>query len=75
MAASKVKIRALPEKDLDSIVEIDRKVLGKSRRKHWERKISYADIYPRPALVYSRNLSKTSNVQEKKRNLKLKKAK
>jgi len=32
-------------------VEIDRKVLGKSRRKHWERKISYADIYPRPALV------------------------
>ena len=46
-----MKIRAVTEKDLDSIVEIDEKILGRTRRKHWERKISYADVYPRPALV------------------------
>ncbi len=48
---NKVKIRALNEKDLDAVVEIDRKVLGKKRRAFWKRKIAYADIYPRPALV------------------------
>lgn len=51
MAVGKVKIRALTEDDLESIVEIDRNVLGESRREYWMRKISYADIYPRPSLV------------------------
>lgn len=46
-----LKIRTLTENDLDSIVEIDRKILGKSRRDYWKRKVGYADIYPRPALV------------------------
>jgi len=46
-----LKIRGLIEKDLDAVVEIDRKILGKSRREYWRRKIGYADIYPRPALV------------------------
>ena len=46
-----VKIRALNEKDINAVVEIDRKVLGKERRTFWERKMAYADIYPRPALV------------------------
>jgi ribosomal protein S18 acetylase RimI-like enzyme len=32
-------------------VEIDKKVLGNERRAYWKRKIAYADIYPRPALV------------------------
>jgi len=48
---SELKIRALTEKDLDAVVEIDRKVLGKPRYEYWKRKIGYADIYPRPALV------------------------
>jgi ribosomal protein S18 acetylase RimI-like enzyme len=47
----KVKIRVLKESDVDAVVEIDRKVLGKERREFWKRKIAYADIYPRPALV------------------------
>jgi ribosomal protein S18 acetylase RimI-like enzyme len=47
----KVKIRVLDESDLDAVVEIDRKVLGKDRRAFWKRKIAYAGIYPRPALV------------------------
>lgn len=51
MAIGKVKIRALTEDDLESIVEIDRNVLGESRREYWMRKISYTDIYPRPSLV------------------------
>jgi ribosomal protein S18 acetylase RimI-like enzyme len=46
-----LKIRSLNEDDLDAVVEIDRKVLGKTRRDYWRRKIGYADIYPRPALV------------------------
>jgi len=46
-----VKIRVLSENDLDAVVEIDRKVLGKERRAFWKRKMAYADIYPRPALV------------------------
>ena len=46
-----VKIRALNEKDIDAVVEIDRRVLGQERRPFWERKMAYADIYPRPALV------------------------
>lgn len=46
-----VKIRVLSENDLDSVVRIDKKVLGKERRDFWKRKIAYSDIYPRPALV------------------------
>jgi ribosomal protein S18 acetylase RimI-like enzyme len=47
----KLKIRVLDESDLDAVVEIDRRVLGKDRRAFWKRKIAYAGIYPRPALV------------------------
>lgn len=47
----KIKIRVLTENDLDAVVEIDKKVLGKERREFWRRKIAYTDIYPRPALV------------------------
>ena len=46
-----LKIRSLTENDLDAVVEIDRKILGKTRREHWKRKMGYANIYPRPALV------------------------
>src|SRR3972149_5180548 len=46
-----LKIRGLTENDLDAVVEIDRKILGKSRRGYWKRKIGYVDIYPRPVLV------------------------
>ena len=48
---AKVKIRVLDENDLDAVVEIDKRVLGKERRAFWKRKIAYAGIYPRPALV------------------------
>jgi ribosomal protein S18 acetylase RimI-like enzyme len=46
-----MKIRVLGENDLGAVVEIDKKILGKKRRAYWKRKITYADIYPRPALV------------------------
>ena len=49
--SGKVKIRVLDESDLDAVVEIDKRVLGKERRAFWKRKIAYAGIYPRPALV------------------------
>lgn len=49
--SNKMKIRVLNENDLDAVVEIDKKILGKERRDFWKRKIAYADIYPRPALV------------------------
>jgi len=48
---TKLTIRSLNENDLDAVVEIDRKILGKPRRNYWRRKMAYADIYPRPALV------------------------
>lgn len=48
---TEIKIRSLTERDLDAVVEIDRKILGKTRREYWRRKIGFADIYPRPALV------------------------
>jgi ribosomal protein S18 acetylase RimI-like enzyme len=48
---TKLRIRSLTEHDLDAVVEIDRKILGKNRREYWKRKMGYADIYPRPALV------------------------
>ena len=46
-----VKIRGLSDIDLDSVVEIDKKIFGKERREFWKRKVLYSDIYPRPALV------------------------
>ncbi len=49
--SNKMKIRVLNENDLDAVVEIDEKILGRERRDFWKRKIAYADIYPRPALV------------------------
>ena len=49
--SNKMKIRVLNENDLGAVVEIDKKILGKERRDFWKRKIAYADIYPRPALV------------------------
>jgi ribosomal protein S18 acetylase RimI-like enzyme len=49
--SDEVKIRVLVENDLDAVVEIDKKVLGEERRAYWKRKMAYADIYPRPALV------------------------
>ena len=52
---SELKIRVLNENDLDAVVKIDRKVLGKIRRDYWKRKIAYIDIYPRPALVAEMN--------------------
>jgi ribosomal protein S18 acetylase RimI-like enzyme len=51
MMREKVKIRVLDENDLDAVVGIDKRVLGKERRAFWKRKIVYAGIYPRPALV------------------------
>ena len=48
---TELRIRSLTENDLDAVVEIDRKILGKNRREYWKRKMGYADIYPRPALV------------------------
>jgi GNAT superfamily N-acetyltransferase len=51
MNSEKVKIRVLGENDLDAVVRIDKKTLGKDRRTFWRRKIAYAGIYPRPALV------------------------
>jgi len=52
---SEMRIRSLTENDLDAVVEIDRKILGKTRHEYWKRKIGYADIYPRPALVAEMN--------------------
>jgi ribosomal protein S18 acetylase RimI-like enzyme len=49
--SGEVKIRVLDENDLDAVVEIDRRVLGQERRSFWKRKIAYAGIFPRPALV------------------------
>ena len=51
MVLEKVKIRVLDENDLDAIVGIDERVLGKERRAFWKRKIAYSGIFPRPALV------------------------
>jgi predicted N-acetyltransferase YhbS len=35
-----IKIRPLKKKDIETIVEIDEKVLGENRRDYWERKFS-----------------------------------
>jgi len=39
----KVKIRNLKKEDLNAIVEIDQKVLGRNRREYWERKLETMD--------------------------------
>ncbi len=45
-------IRPLAMEDLDAIVEIDRKVLGKERRDYWENKIELPNArYPLSRLV------------------------
>jgi len=42
----KLKIRGLTLKDLPAIVEIDRKVFGKSRPEYWKRKIEVSEFRP-----------------------------
>ena len=48
---AEIRIRSLTESDLNAVVDIDRRILGKTRRNYWRRKIAYADVYPRPSLV------------------------
>lgn len=43
MEKGKVKIRALDYKDLDDIVEIEKTILGKDRRKYWLMKIELTE--------------------------------
>ena len=40
MTSEKVKIRVLGENDLDAVVRIDKKTLGRDRRTFWRRKIA-----------------------------------
>ena len=48
----RLNIRSLTIGDLDAIVEIDRKVLGKVRRDFWEKKIELPNPrYPFSGLV------------------------
>ncbi len=42
----RLKIRALTLKDLPAIIEIDKKVLGKSRPDYWKRKIEVSEFRP-----------------------------
>ncbi len=52
MALKEVEIRLMRLEDLDAVVEIDRKVLGKERKMFWEEKIeSYKKRSPMPGLV------------------------
>jgi ribosomal protein S18 acetylase RimI-like enzyme len=47
-----LNIRPLAMRDLDAIVEIDRKVLGKARTDYWENKIELSNThYPLSCLV------------------------
>ncbi len=47
-----LNIRPLAMRDLDAIVEIDRKVLGKARADYWENKIELSNThYPLSCLV------------------------
>jgi len=49
---TQLKIRPLTIWDLDAIVEIDRKILGKVRRDYWKKKIEIPDTqYPLSCLV------------------------
>ena len=41
---AKLNIRPLTIGDLDAIVEIDRKVLGKARRDYWRKKIEVSRL-------------------------------
>lgn len=48
----RVKIRAFTQEDLDSIVEIDRKVLGKWRWNYWKQQIELSNAhFPLSCLV------------------------
>jgi ribosomal protein S18 acetylase RimI-like enzyme len=42
----KIKIRTLTREDLPAIIEIDEKVLGKSRPEYWKRKIEVSEFRP-----------------------------
>jgi ribosomal protein S18 acetylase RimI-like enzyme len=49
---AKINIRPLTLEDLDAIVEIDRKVLGKPRREYWKKQIELPTLrYPLSCLV------------------------
>ena len=49
---AKLNIRPLTSGDLDAIVEIDRKVLGKARQDFWRKKIELPNArYPFSGLV------------------------
>jgi len=50
---NQIKIRPLTPSDLDAIVEIDRKVLGKPREDFWKKRIEMIDAtrYPHSCLV------------------------
>jgi ribosomal protein S18 acetylase RimI-like enzyme len=49
---AKMSIRPLTLADLDAIVEIDRKVLGKPRREYWKKQIELPTLrYPLSCLV------------------------
>lgn len=48
---AQVEIRAMTSGDLDAIVEIDRKVLGKPRPDYWENMIEFPARYPLSCLV------------------------
>jgi len=49
---AKMNIRPLTLEDLDAIVEIDRKVLGKPRREYWKKQIELPTLrYPLSCLV------------------------
>ncbi len=48
----RVNIRSFNEEDLEAIVEIDRKVLGKDRLSYWKQQITLSNAhYPRSCLV------------------------
>ncbi|MBW1972235.1 MAG: GNAT family N-acetyltransferase [Deltaproteobacteria bacterium] len=42
----KINIRVLTESDLDAIVNIDTRVLGKTRRDYWKKKIELSETRP-----------------------------
>lgn len=49
---SKVRIRPMALNDLDAIVEIERKILGKARKDYWKKKMEDSDKrYPFSSLV------------------------
>jgi len=49
---TRLKIRPLAMEDLDAVVEIDRKVLGKPRQDFWKKRIEFViDQYPLSGLV------------------------